>query len=77
MWNYGLSSVKLVLHFSCATAILKIKEYPRRSDEPLKHMTELIVNENLKDMKITRITIAHRQETSDVCDRVFDLTNDG
>jgi ATP-binding cassette subfamily B protein RaxB len=41
----------------------------------LDHATELIVNENLKSMRVSRVIIAHRRETIEMCDRVFDITD--
>jgi len=39
----------------------------------LDAMTELKVNQYLKSKKITRISVAHRQETIQAADRIIDL----
>jgi ATP-binding cassette, subfamily B, bacterial CvaB/MchF/RaxB len=41
----------------------------------LDHATELLVNGSLKDMKVSRVIIAHRKETIEMCDRIFDITD--
>lgn len=46
-------------------------------DEATAHldkMTEKVINQNLSNLNIIRIIVAHRQETIDLCDRTLDLT---
>ena len=47
-------------------------------DEATSHLditTEHIINQNIKQLKITRIMIAHRSETIAIADHVYELTN--
>lgn len=47
-------------------------------DEATSHLditTEHIINQNIKQLKITRIMIAHRSETIAMADHVYELTN--
>jgi ATP-binding cassette subfamily B protein RaxB len=46
-------------------------------DESTSHLdsaNEKLINENINDLSMTRIIIAHRQETIDSADRVIDLS---
>jgi len=47
-------------------------------DEASSHLdsdTEKRINTTIKALPITRVIIAHRQETIDLADRVIDLSN--
>lgn len=47
-------------------------------DEATSHLditTEHIINQNIKQLKITRVMIAHRPETIAMADRVYELVN--
>lgn len=49
-------------------------------DEASSHLdshTEKLINTTIKELAVTRVIIAHRQETIDLADRVIDLSQQG